>query len=191
MQMNIKIVEESVEKLAEYSEIPISFTVERRLDIEPVRQGLGGLVFVERKVARTYVKDYDEGEGPTRWLKLWDISHWGVFSAYEGIQRLGGAVVGWKTPKVDVFEDRDDLAVLWDIRVHPDYRRHGIGSLLFDQAVSWARRRGCRQFKIETQNINVAACAFYAKHGCRLGAVHTHAYSGWPNEAQLLWYKDL
>ena len=105
--------------------------------------------------------------------------------------RLGGAVVAWNTPGVDMLEGRDDLAVLWDLRVHPDHRREGVGSRLFQHAAAWARAKGCRQLKIETQNINVRACKFYAKQGCYLGAVHAGAYPEFPEEVQLLWYLDL
>ena len=59
-----------------------------------------------------------------------------------------------------------------------------------------ARRRGCRLLKIETQNVNVAACCFYAAQGCTLGGVNRFAYLGaygaaHPDEVQLIWYYDL
>ena len=65
-----------------------------------------------------------------------------------------------------MLEGRSDLAALWDIRIQPDYRRRGIGSRLFRRAGEWgAGAKGSRQLKIETQNINVAACKFYARPG--------------------------
>jgi hypothetical protein len=49
--------------------------------------------------------------------------------------------------------------------------------------------------KIETQNINVDACRFYARMGCELGAIHRRAYitalAELAKEAMLLWYFDL
>jgi hypothetical protein len=48
--------------------------------------------------------------------------------------------------------------------------------------------------KVETQNVNVPACRFYAAMGCTLGAVNLHAYAGHPkvgHEVMLLWYYDL
>jgi hypothetical protein len=51
--------------------------------------------------------------------------------------------------------------------------------------------KGCFRLKVETQNINVPACRFYVKQGCVLGAIHRFAYPEFPDEAQLLWYKDL
>jgi GNAT superfamily N-acetyltransferase len=100
-----------------------------------------------------------------------------------------GTLAGMTIP----FE-REDVAALWDIRVHPDERRRGIGSKLFEYAADWARRKGCRQLKIETQSVNVPACRFYAKQGCQLGAIHRYGYAGCPDvahEVMLLWYLEL
>ena len=90
-----------------------------------------------------------------------------------------------------MLEGRTDLAVLWDIRVQPEFRRHGIGSALFQASEQWALKKNCSQLKVETQNINVPACRFYAREGCILGAIHRFAYKDFPNEVQLLWYKQL
>jgi hypothetical protein len=49
----------------------------------------------------------------------------------------------------------------------------------------------CRKLKVETQNINVPACRFYASQGCVLAAVNRMAYREPQDEIQLLWYKDL
>jgi len=62
---------------------------------------------------------------------------------------------------------------------------------MFKAAEAWSMAKGCRQLKVETQNINVPACRFYAKQGCVLRAIHPHAYPEFPDEVQLLWYKDL
>jgi ribosomal protein S18 acetylase RimI-like enzyme len=94
---------------------------------------------------------------------------------------------------MDHFQ-RPDLAVLWDIRVHPDYRRQGIAAQLFSSAVAWAQAKGCDQLGLETQNVNVPACRFYASQGCQLAAIHRYGYAGCPgvaHEALLLWYLDL
>ena len=108
---------------------------------------------------------------------------------------MGGAAVsaGARVYPLDYFQ-RDDLTVLWDIRVREDVRGRGIGTQLFASAAAWARDRGYRQLGIETQNVNVPACRFYARQGCRLGAIHRFGYAGRPDvahEAMLLWYFDL
>jgi GNAT superfamily N-acetyltransferase len=151
------------------------------------------LVLVERETDPPFVKDYDasEGDEPAYWASQWDLSNWGVLSAFvEGV-RVGGCVVAHDTPGVNMLEGRKDLAVLWDLRVHPDRRGRGIGTRLFRAAEAWAGRRGCRVLKVETQNINVAACRFYAARGCVLGAINRYAYADYPDEVQLLWYRDL
>lgn len=190
--MAFQIVEQSVDRLGSYGEIPIAFTVEFMFRVDADVPGRSGWKLTEERVEHPYVKDYDEGgERPLRWARKWDLSNWTVLAAMQDSARLGGAVVAWNTPGVDMLEGRADLAVLWDLRVHPGHRREGIGAKLFHHAAAWARSKGCRKLKIETQNINVPACTFYAKRGCYLGAVQHGAYPDYPDEVQLLWYLDL
>ena len=90
-----------------------------------------------------------------------------------------------------MLEGRDDLAVLWDIRVSPEARGQGIGAALFRAAEEWAKARSCRRLKVETQNINVQACRFYARQGCVLATVDRSAYPELPREIKLIWNKVL
>jgi GNAT superfamily N-acetyltransferase len=191
--MDYRTIEEPVSYLAEYGRLPISFQVERILEVTGSEGGLGGLTLTERGIDVPYVKDYDaiEGTAPACWAACWDLSNWGVLSCLAQGSRAGGAVLAFDTEGVDMLESRKDLAVLWDLRVHPDHRRRGVGRSLFRAAEEWARARGCRQLKAETQNINVPACRFYAEQGCVLKAVNQLAYRQFPDEAQLLWYKDI
>jgi GNAT superfamily N-acetyltransferase len=193
--MDIAIRQVGPESLPRYAEVPIRFPVESVLSVEQVEGGLGGLAMREQKLARPYVKDYDrhEPEGPTRWAKKWDLRHWGLFMAFDAGEPVGGAAAVFDTPGVNMLDGRTDLAVLWDLRVHPDYRRRGIGRELFQRVVRWARSSKCAQLKIETQNVNVPACRFYAAQGCHLGAVVRYAYREpqLRDEVMLLWYLDL
>ena len=179
--------------LTEYARIPIAFTVDRVLDVLPRTDGPGGFVLSERSLDIPYVKDYDAiaGEGPLQWTRRFDLSTWAFFTARVAGRPLGGAAVAFNTPGLTMLEGRRDLAVLWDIRVSPDARGQGVGSALFERVEAWARLHGCRQLKVETQNINVQACRFYARHGCQLRAIHYAAYPELPEEIQLFWYKDL
>lgn len=190
--MLIEIIEESITDLPQYEKVSIAFRVETRFRITPIENGLGGLIFTEEAV-RSYVKDYDafETERPAFWLKRFDISRWGIFSAREDGRRIGGAAVAWDTLEVEMLEGRKDLACLWDLRVHSEYRNKGVGRKLFSYAVDWARERQCHQLKIETQNINVPACRFYARQGCELRGINRYAYGETLDETQLLWYLDL
>jgi ribosomal protein S18 acetylase RimI-like enzyme len=81
--------------------------------------------------------------------------------------------------------------VLWDIRVASGSRRLGVGSALFAAASAWVIDRGYRHLAVETQNVNVPACRFYARQGCELGAFHRFAYPTLPEEVQMIWYLDL
>ena len=191
--MAIEIVEQSADSLRDYGKIPMSFTVDSRYRVEAIDRGLGGWRLTEERVHPPYVKDYDDerDERPLRWSKRWDMSNWVFLAAVDRGVRIGGAVVAWDTPGAHMLEGRADLAVLWDIRVHPDHRRQGAGSRLFRHAVEWARANGCRYLKIETQNINVRACRFYASQGCHLRAIHHGVIEDFPDEVQLLWYLRL
>lgn len=189
--MRVEISEEPVTILAEYARVPIAFEAREVFDVADV--GGGQFLLTERQLSVPYVKDYDavEGESPALWAQRFDLSNWGLFTARLAGRCVGGAVVAYDTPGLDMLEERRDLAVLWDIRVSAELRGRGVGSALFAAVETWARARGCRHLKVETQNINVPACRFYARHGCVLGAVNRFAYPELPDEVQLLWYKAL
>ncbi len=104
---------------------------------------------------------------------------------------IGGCVLAYNTDGVHKLEGQDDIAVLWDLRVHPDFRRKGIGKKLFESAIKWSKGRKCTELKIETQNINVSACKFYQKQGCRLEKINRFAYKEFPNEIELMWIVKL
>lgn len=48
--------------------------------------------------------------------------------------------------------------------------------------------------KVETQNVNVPACRFYQRMGCRLGEIRQYGYAAVPavaDEVMLNWYLEL
>jgi len=192
-QMTIELSEEPMTALPEYARIPTVFTVDRVLDVTARLDGAGGFEFSERRLDVPYEKNYDavDGDAPLHWPRRFDLSNWALFTARVATRRVGGATVAFDTPGLTMLEDRRDLAVLWDIRVSPDARREGVGSALFEKVEAWAQLHGCRQLKVETQNINVRACRFYERQGCQLREIHRAAYPDLPEEIQLLWYKDL
>jgi len=192
--MPIEIREVGIESLRLYAMIPISFTAESEFRVELMDNGLGGFRFSEEKVT-PYLKYDEDDDDVIDWGRQRDVSKWGIFMTFDRDRPVAGAAVavdtaaGMTTP----FESKD-VAVLWDLRVHPDERRRGIGSKIFKRAADWARQRGYKQLKIETQNVNAPACRFYAKQGCELGAIHRYGYAGCPDvahEAMLLWYLEL
>lgn len=54
------------------------------------------------------------------------------------------------------------------LAVHPAVRRHGIGTLLVDDALAWARRRGAKLVWVNTQKHNDNALRLYQKLGFTL-----------------------
>lgn len=114
--------------------------------------------------------------------------------AFDGEQPVGGATVVSRTKEINMLSGRDDLAVLWDIRVDDAYKHKGVGQALFDMAVNWSRDQGLVQMKIECQNNNIPAIRFYHKQGAVLSAIDEYAYYNEPeyrHETQLIWFLDL
>ena len=185
--------------LGVYASVPIRFEVRSRLRVALLDGGLGGMRLIEEYVQPPYVKDYDTQDGgdlpdPLRWPEEVDVREWGCFLALEDSLPVGAATVACTTPLVRLLDGRSDLAGLGDLRVRPVSRGRGVGTALFRRAADWARERGCRHLKVETQDINVPACRVYAAQGGRLGAIHRYAYAAEPavaHEARLLWYLDL
>jgi GNAT superfamily N-acetyltransferase len=191
--VSLRLVTQTTAELVDYATVPIAYLVDRRFDVAIDDHGLGGVTLTEVPVEPAWVKDYDalEGEGPTRWPKRFDTTNWGVIAAFDDDTRVGGAVLAYRTPDCWLLEGRDDLAVLWDIRVRPDARGCGVGRAIYGAAISWARERECRHLKIETQNVNVPACRFYVAMGCELAAVNRFAYPDLPDEVELDWVWDI
>ena len=166
------------------------------MQIELLQSGLGCILFREEPIENPYIKDYDktpEG-GPMDWPSHFEVKNWGFLLATDNLIPIAGAAIAYQTNGVNLLEERDDLSILWDIRVRPEKRGLGIGKSLFTRACEWSAVRGCRQMKIETQNINTPACHFYRNMGCYLGVIHRFAYLRDPNfahEIMLNWYIDL
>ncbi|HEY40498.1 MAG TPA: GNAT family N-acetyltransferase [Dehalococcoidia bacterium] len=196
--MDIKVRPVSEALLKKYSTIPLSVEVNSVLDIELLQDGLGGVVFHERELDSPLMKYIeDEPDEIITWPESFDTGRWAVITAEEGGKLTGGLTIACRNPEIinnRILMGIDDLAVVWDIRVRPGYRRQGIGTQLFGKAIEWSRSRGYKQLSVETQNTNVPACRFYIKQGCRLGGINRYAYYHNPSyvdETQFEYYLDL
>jgi ribosomal protein S18 acetylase RimI-like enzyme len=191
--MIVDVREESAASLGAYASISIAFEVREVLDVEVEQGGLAGIRLRKRTLDRSYVKDYDALDGgPTRWAQRFELSNWCLLAAYVGTDRVGGAAIVFGPSELGVSQPRADLAaVVWDVRVSSAHRGRGVGSALLAAATARVTARGCRQLEVETQNVNVGACTFYARHGFELGAIDRLAYPSLPDEVQLVWYKAL
>ena len=184
--MRVDIEEEAPSDLLDYSTISTAFLVEKILNFEDDGDELR---VSERFVDEPFWKDYDALETPVAWVERFDISRWGLLGAFVDNRRVGGAIIAFDSAGVEMLEGRKDLAVLWDLRVHSEYRRKGIGAALFRAVEHWAASKGCIELKIETQNTNLPACRFYERQGCSLREVNPGAYPALPDEVQLIWSK--
>jgi len=178
-----------IDSLDEYGNIDFFYRTTKRYDLNKINNGLGGITLNLIDVEE-YYKDF--GSRVSFWSEIFDLSTWKFFAAFnEEGKMIGGATVATKTPNCNMLEKRDDLALLWDLRVSNDYKHCGIGQHLFDMVKNYAKEAGFKQLKVECQNTNYAAVNFYHKQGMVLGVINEYAYKDYPNEAQLLWYLDL
>lgn len=179
----------------QYDQIPMTVHVSAYYRIDKDNRGLGGFTLVETPI-EPYIKDFCVGddESITRWEKRWDISNWAFFMAFDGERPVGGATIVSRTIEINMLSGRDDLAVLWDIRVDDAYKHKGIGQALLDMSVNWSREQGLVQMKIECQNNNIPAIKFCHKQGAILSSIDEYAYYNEPeyrHETQLIWFIDL
>lgn len=170
-----------------YDRIPMRLTVTRVLRVSKFGRGLEGIRYEFDEIdVEPYVIDFDEGESTTRWAKDFNTTNWAIFMAYDGEIPVGGTVVAAKTPEIRMLDGRDDITVLWDIRVHESYKHQGIGQQLFKLACDWSKKNDYRKMKIECQNTNLPACKFYEKQGAELSVINENAYG--TDEVMFLWY---
>ena len=189
----IEIVEQDQFALGEYASISIAFEVRETLNVAVLTTSAGAVAQARQPVSKPWVKDYDAIDGgPLTWPARFDLtSHWTFFAARVDGERVGSAAVLFRTPGVDMLRGRGDVALLWDIRVAPGHRGLGIGRALLTAAEAWAASRKATWLEVETQNVNVPACAFYERNGFTLRDIRPGAYPELPDETQLLWYKRL
>lgn len=181
----MKLRFEPVLDLREHARVANDFEARTVFDVSDT------LELLERPLPGPYRKNYDDVEDPLGWPRSFDTANWILIAAFAGDARIGGAIVAAATPGVELLEGRDDLAVLWDLRVAPAHRRGGIATALVAAAQTWARERRCTAMKVETQNTNPAACRFYMHNGFILSQVRRGAYPQLPGDVQLIWRKKI
>jgi len=65
----------------------------------------------------------------------------------------------------------DRVALLEDMVVSPNARGNGVGSCLLEQAIQFARLKGCKRITLLTDSTNESAQRFYQKHGFGFSAM--------------------
>lgn len=85
--------------------------------------------------------------------------------------RAGGPVLGF----ANYWLVRDEVHLL-NLATHPNRRRTGLGTLLVDHVVAFARKHGCRLVTLEVRRTNVAAICLYRKFGFQAVGVRPRYY---------------
>lgn len=176
-----------------YDQVSMIVNVESEYFIEKINNGLGGIIIKEQPVT-PYIKDLGKYEIASEYEKNFNITNWQFYMAFDGDIPVGAITLVSRTKEINMLDDRDDLCVLWDIRVADGYKYKGIGQKLFDYGREWAKKQGFKQIKIECQNNNVPACKFYHKQGAVLSKIDEYAYYNDEearHEVQLIWYLDI
>jgi ribosomal protein S18 acetylase RimI-like enzyme len=174
--MEIAICQMDESSLGQVYQVDGAFTVAERLRV----QARAGVLSYTVESVPPFIKRY-----PAEALDL--ASFIGnpdkvIYLAYVD-ENLAGQIILW--------ENWNGYGYINDIAVDARYRRLGIGRQLIARAVEWARARGLPGLMLETQDINVAACRFYASCGFRLGGFDQYLYRGLHpemDEVALYWY---
>ncbi len=186
----MKILELNTENLNKYQEISIAFTSDTVLDFEAIDNGLGGFKVIERKV-EPFKKDYDDDGDVSSSIINFDLSNWKMIAIEEDNKFIAGAIIAFNTKGINLLRGRDDLFVVWDIRINENYRYQGLGTKIFDYIKKIAKENGVNEIQIETQNNNVNACRFYKNQGASIIKIDKQAYSDYKDETQIIWSIDL
>lgn len=134
------------------------------------------MFYLQKRLFKDMQMDLGQYERPTEYAKKFNIKDWAFFIAYDANKPVGASTVAYNSKEILMLDGRDDLCVLWDLRVDDRYKRMGIGTKLFQMAVEWATSKNIKQMKIECQNTNVPAVKFYYRHGAVLGAFNEYFY---------------
>jgi GNAT superfamily N-acetyltransferase len=65
------------------------------------------------------------------------------------------------------FTEADGFVYLLELAVHPSHQRRGVGRLCLDEAARWARARGSKAIRLDTNDDPIRAAAFYTACGYR------------------------
>lgn len=66
------------------------------------------------------------------------------------------------------------VAILEDMIIAPAYRGLGMGSILLEQAIDFAKNKGCKRITLLTDSDNERAQQFYQKHGFELSSMNAY-----------------
>lgn len=131
----------------------------RRQEVTMCRRRIG---LSWRMVHCPFVDDWTEEQLLHQIHRLQTVLHGGgaVFGAFaDGVLKGFSAVEGKPLGPQDSYRD------LLSLHVSADWRGHGLGRMLFEQAAQWARQNGAGKLYISAHSAQETQ-AFYAAMGC-------------------------
>jgi len=138
----------------------------------------GHWTYTEETFSEPYVKQYEKDEIDLSYV---EDNEKAVFFYYSDNNCVG---------QIMLSSHWNGYALVEDIAVRQDWRHMGVGTALLKKAVEWAKERHFIGLTLETQDVNVSACRFYAKNGFVIGGIDHMLYSSFPtaNEVAVFWY---
>lgn len=81
------------------------------------------------------------------------------------VARVGGAAAGLAWGRIQ--EDEPEVARLFQVWVAPEYRGSGVGQMLLDAVIRWARAAGAREVVLDVTCGETPAMRLYVRAGFR------------------------
>lgn len=79
-----------------------------------------------------------------------------------------------------------DECHIFNLAVHPDFRRQGVGTALMEEALNELKEKGCGFFYLEVRSSNSGAKKFYERFGFRVIGVRRKYYVSPLEDAALM-----
>ncbi|MFP4286924.1 MAG: GNAT family N-acetyltransferase [Candidatus Izemoplasmataceae bacterium] len=170
----------SIEDLKHYQTIPIIknvHTIRNYQDLENFNT----------KQVLPYTIDLNE-EDVMSWKKIINFDQSKIFGVEIDNHLVAGAIIITNSSEVNMLKIVPNSACLWDIRVEKAYQGKGLGKLLFNACVAFAKAQGKSSIIIETQNNNVDAIKFYESLGAKLYKINYNHYDDLDEDQLLFLY---
>jgi len=83
-----------------------------------------------------------------------------------------------------------DEAHITNIAIHPDYRGKGLGSLLLEAMIDYARQSNIFKMTLEVRRSNTKAISLYKKHGFKECGIRPKYYTDNGEDAIIMWREE-
>lgn len=85
--------------------------------------------------------------------------HFFAFAAFDGFE-LSGGLTGYI---LDAYYDARPYAYIFDLAVLPDRQLKGLGKLLVEATIQYAREKNCQEVFVQADTVDEYAINFYRK----------------------------